>query len=536
LLLQIDGLSSKRLKQALARGDMPHLRRWLESGGARLRTVTAATPPSTPVFQAGLLYGEHAEVPGFGWYDRGLGRAVRMDLAEDVTDVEATIHRRTPNRPLLEHGVSYGTIWPAGAANAFFNVVLFVHGQTASGRIVRNLYDQALSILTGGAMLGRLVSRFFLEMGVAGWDFVRWCRRIRSTRFEWRFLYMRLFVSVVMRDVSTQGAVIDVLRGVPVIYIDYLGYDEYAHRRGPDSEMALYNLRGIDGAIARIRRAAEAVPEYGYDVYVFSDHGQSATTPFERVVGCDLHQFVLEHASAGCVGGPVESSAIRELVALRETAFWVRTLWRPIRPPMQLYVGWLERRLSKRLRRRELRPLYGIQVVTGGSIAHLYFGDGQQAHSLDQIARRWPRLFRALAASPAIGLLVGRGSHGPIVIYRGRRYDLADRAALEPLEPFRMLGYDLLCEHLAGAACGARSGDLVLYGAFAEAGEISFDFEFGSHGGIAAEELDQFVLHPAHVDFPLAGAVRAEDFYRFFHAAYGGGGPGDDDRAKKHAA
>ena len=522
---------------------MPHLKKWLESGAARLRSILAATPPSTPVFQAGLLYGEHAGVPGFGWYDRGLGRVVRMDLAEDVLAIERSIQRAATDRPLLEHGVSYGTIWPAGAAHAFFNVVLFVHGQSASGRVVRNLYDQAVSTLAGVEILGRLASRFALELGVAAWDFVSWCRRIRSTRFEWRFLYMRLFVSVVMRDVSTQGAIVDVLRGVPVIYLDYLGYDEYAHRRGPDSEMSLYNLRGIDAAIAKIRRATEEVPDYGYDIFVFSDHGQTATTPFERVVGCDLHQFVLEHA-AGCVAGPIESSAIRELVALRETEFWIRTLWPVLRPPMQLYVAWLKHRLSRRLRRRDRAPLEGIEVVTGGSIAHLYLGalpaaDGgtpAKVITVDQIARRWPRLIDALARCPAVGLLVGKGRRGPVVFFRGQRYDLADRAAIETLEPCRRLGYELLRTHLEQAVNGRRSGDLVLYGAFAEAGEISFDFEFGSHGGLALEELDQFVMYPSEVDFPLKGAVAAEEFYRFFRARYGVFEASDEARAKKHAA
>src|SRR5262249_17379881 len=145
---------------------------------------------------------------------------------------------------------------------------------------------------------GRVASRFVLELAVGLWDFIRWCRRIRSTRFEWRFLYMRLFVSVIMRDVSTQGVLIDILRGVPRIFIDYLGYDEYAHRRGPDAELTLYNLQGTDRAIGKIFRAVRAVPEYNYDVYVFSDHGQMATMPFERVVGCDLTAFVLEHVRA----------------------------------------------------------------------------------------------------------------------------------------------------------------------------------------------------------------------------------------------
>jgi hypothetical protein len=107
-----------------------------------------------------------------------------------------------------------------------------------------------------------------------------------------------------------------------------------------------------------------------------------------------------------------------------------------------------------------------------------------------------------------------------VVFHRGACHELGDRRALEGLAPFRVLGYEVLRRHLEEAARGARSGDLVLYGAFAEVGEVAFDFEFGSHGGVAPDELDQFVLFPSQVDFPLAGAVPAEAFFAFFRARY----------------
>jgi hypothetical protein len=513
LLVQIDGLSSLRLRRALGRGEMPHLLRLLAERRLQLRAVTAATPPSTPVFQAGLLYGA-GDVPGFGWYDRALGRVVRMDLPEDVLAVEKTLG---DGPPLLDGGVSYGTIFPGGAAENFINVVWSVHGGAV--RRARNLWDGLLSMWGGGAIAARVSSRFLLELGVGLYDFVRWCRRVGTTRFEWRFLYMRLFVAVVARELSTHGAIVDVLRGVPIVYLDYLGYDEYAHRRGPDSELALFNLRGIDEALGKLARAAAAVPELGYDLFVFSDHGQTATTPFERIMGRDLHHFVLEHASRTPVDVPVESDVIRGLVELKESRLYVRSLWRPLRLFARAYFRWLERRLEAQLDGSAHRPLDNIEVVTGGSIAHLYFG--RRRLGIDAIVRRWPRLVAALARCPAVGLVLARGARGPELYYRGRRYRLADRRRVSSLPPFRELGYDVLVRHLEEAARGARSGDLVLYGAFAEGGSVSFDFEFGSHGGIGPEELDQFMMHPPHVRWPLGRFLAARDLYRFFRARYG---------------
>ena len=256
---------------------------------------------------------------------------------------------------------------------------------------------------------------------------------------------MRLFVSVIMRDVSTQAAIVDILRGVPRIFIDYLGYDEYAHRRGPDAELALYNLRGIDGAIAKIFRAVRAVPEYNYDIFVFSDHGQAATTPFERVVGRDLIEFVLEHARAATSAPALKSHDVRELVSLRATEFWTRTL-----PQGAARAGASLRRVvappacAAALDEKVWQPIDAIEVVTGGSIAHIYFDRGAPARfQLEEIDARYPELIAALRGCRGVGLMVARGRDGPMVIYRGQRHRLGDRRALERLEPFRRLGYEL---------------------------------------------------------------------------------------------
>ena len=79
----------------------------------------------------------------------------------------------------------------------------------------------------------------------------------------------------------------------------------------------------------------------------------------------------------------------------------------------------------------------------------------------------------------------------------------------------------------------------MLYGAFAEAGDISFDFEFGSHGGVGCEELDQFMLHPVHItmpaDFHEGSPIAAEQFYRFFAERYGAGEKEDSAKTRRDA-
>lgn len=524
LLLQIDGLSSARLVRALGDGTLPRLAARIASGRHTLRRLRTATAPSTPVHQAGLLYGTTAGIPGFGFFDRALGRIVRMDLAEDVEAIERELEARG-GPGLLDGGVSYGTIFTGHALDTFFNIVRW--GREASSPSLRpplpharrNRFDHLASLLFGAAVAGHVAARTLAEFAVGAHDLLRFFRRHHTTRFEWRFLYMRLFVSVILRDMASHGAALDVMRGVPVIYADFLGYDEYAHRRGPDSLLALYNLRGIDEAIDRVFAAVESVPEYGYDVYVFSDHGQSTTIPFARAVGEELAEVVLRNLVGTGTAGAVVDDDIRALVKIRSMRFWAHTLWPAVRAVLEPYLAWLERRAEARLRAAAPDGAsVDVNVVTGGTIAHVYLDHGSSPRALASIERRWPALVGALTACPAIGLIVARSDRGPVVLRDGRRYLLGDRAGLAGLAPFRALGVDFLASHLEAAVASPRSGDLVLFGAFARAGNIAFDFEFGSHGGVHPEELDCFLIHPSDVAVPIADTIRAEQLYRFFWA------------------
>src|SRR2546425_7873815 len=60
------------------------------------------------------------------------------------------------------------------------------------------------------------------------------------------------------------------------------------------------------------------------------------------------------------------------------------------------------------------------------------------------------------------------------------------------------------------------AGDVVLIGA--GAGQtVAYPWEFGSHGGLAADELETFVVHPAELGkAAFAHVVRPRDLHAFF--------------------
>jgi hypothetical protein len=179
------------------------------------------------------------------------------------------------------------------------------------------------------------------------------------------------------------------------------------------------------------------------------------------------------------------------------------------------------RRAARRLQRDHRVPAGEIAVVTGGSIAHVYVGRAQAGASLEEIDARFPRLVRTLASSPGVGLLVARRTiEGPMVFHGGRWARLGPPEAVADLAPFREVGVELLSGLIRHMLAAPSGGDLVLYGAFAPAGAVSFESELGSHGGVHPDELSMFVLGPAHLALPDGGDLHPAELGRQLRIRY----------------
>ena len=76
LMVQIDGLSAQVFDQALAAGELRSMGRLLSTGRLRRRDMSVGIPSSTPAFQASIMYGVKADIPGFHFHDKHAG----MDL------------------------------------------------------------------------------------------------------------------------------------------------------------------------------------------------------------------------------------------------------------------------------------------------------------------------------------------------------------------------------------------------------------------------------------------------------------------------
>jgi predicted AlkP superfamily pyrophosphatase or phosphodiesterase len=85
------------------------------------------------------------------------------------------------------------------------------------------------------------------------------------------------------------GAIIEMNEMREKIYLTYTAYDEVAHQRGPETKEAVKTLKRIDKSLGKLIKNGR---KKGYEIFVFSDHGQSSSTPFEKIYGESIEQFI----------------------------------------------------------------------------------------------------------------------------------------------------------------------------------------------------------------------------------------------------
>src|SRR3989440_10573765 len=113
LLLHLDGVGRSQLDCALRDGYLPNVAQLLDSGRYGVSSCRAGVPTSTPSFQAGLLYGCEADIPGYVWYDKRRRCAVRMAWSDDARRLEARLRGR--GGPHLDAGWVYSSSFSGGA-------------------------------------------------------------------------------------------------------------------------------------------------------------------------------------------------------------------------------------------------------------------------------------------------------------------------------------------------------------------------------------------------------------------------------------
>jgi hypothetical protein len=488
LIVQIDGLSRAVLEQALARGDMPFLRRLLDRGAYQLSPMTVGIPTSTPAFQMAAMYGVRPDIPGFHYHDKRRRTDIHFPRAGHAAFVEAD---QAGDRPgILQGGSVYGCVFTGGATHDFFSFARLTRPRTPG--LVRVLSAFVVVAWVAAKSVTLSVGEFVRALG-------RMVRRPREQRKAWKWFKTKIGVSVWTHEWFTVAVARDVYDGVPAIYVNYLDHDETAHAFGPGSRETFASLRRVDRSLRQIRRAVRRVPEHRYDLYVLSDHGEAPCTPYHTLAAGRRfeHAFFDEVLGNPFDAAPGQTSSGPPIGLPSDHAPGV-TAATAGGPPAGAAAR-DELGFEPYLDVRESCERDGIRVISAGPNAFVYFVDTPEPLLLEAIEARWPGLAAELSKSPGVGVVLARAADGPVCFWRGQGYRLDDPHAGPYAEREDRA---VVARDLAALMAMPSAGDLVVYGIGAPEGHVSFIDEVGGHAGPSHEELHSFLVGPAHARLP----------------------------------
>ncbi|MFE1248504.1 phage holin family protein [Streptomyces sp. NPDC058735] len=501
LFLQLDGVGHDVLLDAVNRGLMPTVARWLGTGDGsgpthRLTPWRTDWSSQTGASQLGILHGSNHDVPAFRWYEKDTREVVVCNRPTSAAELQRRAVGFAGHGGLLTvDGASRGNLFSGGADEQALVLSITTRRRGPENRSRSGYF----AYFSDPANAVRTALSFVADAGRETGQSIRARMRKQRPRVSRGGLYpfIRAFATVIERDVVVASVMGDLLAGRTAVYADLVAYDEVAHHSGPASGDAQKVLARLDRSLALIENVAEHAPR-PYRIVVLSDHGQSPGETFRSRYGLTLGDLV----RAGC-GLHVPRRAERTRSGAEARAAVRAALRRPVEEAGEQH-----------------RPVHREEpiVLASGNLGLVSFPDVPHRMSKEEIDARHPALLATLANHPGIGFLLVRSEeHGGVVLGAyGAQIPLADLDDDPgPLAPFG-----------PGAAEAVRrthsfphTADIMVNSFYDPAdGEVlAFEEQIGSHGGLGGPQTRPFLLSPLSLSAPVPDGrelVGAEHIHR----------------------
>jgi len=528
VIIEIDGLAYEYLRQALRQGYMPYLAHLLLRRQLRLDPWRCGLPSTTPASQAGILYGNNWDIPGFRWYEKARREPVMCKLPGTVRAIQERIAAGRVG--LLRGGSSYTNMFDGEA-----RLALFTLSAMGRHRVFENVRGLGFVILFGLSPL-----RVLRAIGLSLWTwlvyvvkrFANWIKlRPRRSHFTFFGPLLEIFNNVIFREVTTFSVMVDIYRGMPAIYAAYTGYDEIAHHFGAASKEAFRALRGIDKQLRQIDRLRQLYMQREYDLYLLSDHGMTPSRPFSWVFGQTLEEFIAAHTGQKVY--PETTEAMNEGLPEARARFLLEEIAALEQRPRTALSARMLRATRRRLEAEllaealegewDLSRREDIVVRSSGSLAHIYFNVTERQMDLSEVALLYPALIETLAGHEGIDLVVGReGETVALISAQGTLWLGPQGQDLEGLDPLQhFCASEWATKQIARLARFPSAGDLILLGAWDGEQVICFEEQIASHGGLGGPQNVPFIAYARGQRLRPRRIENSEEVYTQLAAIYG---------------
>jgi len=527
IVLEIDGLSHAHLIQAMEAGQMPYLAAQVRRGRLEVARWRCGLPSTTPASQAGLMFGNNYDIPGFRWYEKERALSVVCKLPAGSKMAQDRVSGK--QRGILRGGSSYFNMFDGDASLSLFTLSALNRERLfPTSRGLGFLLLFALNPFRSIKLLLLSIREYASDLAERAVGRLKGERRLP---FQGIFPLVRIVSNVVFREVQTFAVLMDIYRGAPSIYTTYCSYDEITHHHGIDSPPGRRVLRELDKRLRQIDRLRRARLTREYDLFVVADHGQTASEPFSWRYGQSLGQFIRRCLGSGLLlqeqSGDEQQSVFQAHYLLQE----LQGVEAKLREPLAIIARRVRGLVSERIRITEEEPPWDlgrrsdVVVKNSGSLAHVYFNVSTARLRISEISALFPDLVVTLASHPGIWLVIGTEGADTLVFSREGVLSLGDDGIVsaEGRDPLQCLPEP---EHagreLVNLAHYPHSGDLILLGRYDPRTDtvVCFEDQWASHGGLGGAQDYPFLVYPPHLPWDLAQVSNAREMYAFFARTY----------------
>ncbi|MFO7635074.1 MAG: phage holin family protein [Caldilinea sp.] len=509
MMVEIDGLSYWHLQEALARGLLPTLQQMIDEDGYALTKVDCGLPSMTSACQAGIMFGDNDDIPAYRWYDKAKGR-----LYVSAADAAELNDRYSRGQGLMRDGSSIMNMLNGDAEKSMFTMSNMRTGADQEQK--RRAQDVTL-LMVNPYFLTRSLAFFLWEVGRElweGWQQKRHDVQPRLNRLEHGYPFLRAAMCTLMRDISANIAILDIMRGAPSIYMLYLGYDEVAHHSGPWTSDAFGDLKRLDRTFARLRRVLKEKAPRPYDLIILSDHGQSFGPTFLQRYGLSIKEFIeqqlpKEVSVAQAIGGDTGAYGLHgvagELANMQDAGAGGNVSRAVAKQGQKL----AEQGAKANDHLAEMKPA-SVTAYGSGNAAQVYFDLFPRKITLSELNAAYPGMVDALVQHEGLGMVVGYADDMTAVAL--------SKDGQRNLHTGEVIGFDPVAPYAKAEGHGAgtletrvwqlrrvmdfpSAGDLWLISTVYPDGTVAALEELvGNHGGLGGEQTDAFLFHPADME------------------------------------
>ena len=491
IIIEIDGLAYNVLCEAVERGDMPNIKKMIESDDYKLRMWETDLSSQTGASQAGILHGNNEGIVAFRWIEKSNGN--QMMQCSGITKVPELEQRISDGNGLLvDNGASRSNLFSGDTDNVIFTFSKIMD--------FGKLYNKAwYSVFSNPSNFARIVALFLADIIREIWSQITHSVKNVRPRIKRGIVYIptRAATNVFMREINTSTLIGDMMIGdIDVAYSTYLGYDEIAHHSGVRDSDAWIALKAMDKQIKHLTDANKYCPR-DYQFVIQSDHGQTNGATFTQRYGKTFEDFVKSLL-------PEDMTMFAKMTS-NDDHF------------AGDYTPFSRKNKKIKKEKEEQKELSDSEVIVlaSGNLAMIYLTQWSQRLTYEELNRYFPELIPGIINNEYVGfILVKSQEHGDLAIGKKGTYYL-DSDEIEGENPLEGFG-DNIVRHLKRTSSFEHTPDILVNSFYDEKADEVCAFEelVGSHGGAGGDQTKPFILYPSSWKVSDDEIIGAENIYK----------------------